>query len=102
LQTYWKQILYQASALKILALKIFAIRSQSAEIDQLFSYMVVHSLSNYKALRADKLIYKFYKNTAEFIIPILAKQEFIVEKFITDAALDIITTIRNTTNQAAP
>ncbi|CAG8746857.1 24343_t:CDS:1, partial [Gigaspora rosea] len=38
-RTYWKQISYQAGALKILALKIFAIRPHSAEVEQLFSRM---------------------------------------------------------------
>ncbi|CAG8803906.1 12660_t:CDS:2, partial [Racocetra fulgida] len=36
-RAYWKHISYQAGALKILALKIFAIRPHSAGVEQLFS-----------------------------------------------------------------
>ncbi|CAG8675010.1 8713_t:CDS:2, partial [Cetraspora pellucida] len=38
-QAYWKHISYQAGALKILALKIFAIHPHSAGVEQLFSHM---------------------------------------------------------------
>ncbi|CAG8453764.1 18309_t:CDS:2 [Racocetra fulgida] len=36
---YWKKISHQAGALKVLALKIFAIRPHSAEVERLFSRM---------------------------------------------------------------
>ncbi|CAG8817961.1 4537_t:CDS:1, partial [Cetraspora pellucida] len=39
LRAYWKHISYQAGALKILALKIFAIRPYSVGVEQLFSCM---------------------------------------------------------------